>query len=144
MDRSSYNTKQKRLIYNFFSDNPEKQFSAKEIAEKIKYHDKIGESTVYRLIKKMTEDGEIRRFSGKNTKSVVYQFAGKNSHCDKHFHLKCMNCGELIHLDCASVKNFETHMDEHHGFSIDHIKTVIYGTCFSCNKKIKKEHNSDE
>lgn len=135
IDRSSYNTKQKQLIYGFFAANPDKQLSAKEIYNHLKQQSPIGESTVYRLIKKMTENEEIRRFSGKNVKSVVYQFAGKNEHCNEHFHLKCISCGELIHLDCDLIKAFEKHMDSQHGFSVDHAKTVIYGTCAECGKK---------
>ena len=137
-----YQTKQKQLIYAFFAKHPNRHFSAKEVAENLKMSAQIGESTVYRLIHKLTEDGEIRRFHGKNSKSVVYQFAGKDAHCDEHFHLKCSGCGQLIHLDCALVKDFEAHMGSHHGFSIDHTKTVIYGTCESCHEK--KEHNHEQ
>ncbi len=136
MNRShQYQTKQKQMIYAFFAANPNRQFSAKEVADNLKTRTQIGESTVYRLIKKLSEDGEIRRFHGKNSKSVVYQFAGKGAHCDRHFHLKCSGCGKLIHLDCALIKEFEAHMGSHHDFSIDHTKTVIYGTCGTCSEK---------
>ena len=136
MDRkTSYNTKQKQIIYRFFEENREKQFSAKEIFESLKDDAEIGESTVYRLIKTLTDDGAIRRFNGKNTKSIVYQFAGKNEHCHEHLHLKCSDCGELIHLDCELSKEFEEHMGKHHGFLIDPIKTIFYGTCMECVKK---------
>lgn len=142
-DRNSYNTKQKQLIYDFFAANPDRQFSAKEVSNSVKQQAKIGESTVYRLIKKLTEDGEIRRFSGKDVKAVVYQFANQSEHCHEHFHLKCTGCGELIHLDCGLVKEFEAHMTSHHGFSIDHLKTIIFGTCANCanKKEIKHETN---
>lgn len=144
IDRSSYHTKQKQLIYDFFAANPEKQFSTEEIFHSLEQNAVIGKSTVYRLIKKMTESGEIRRFSGKNVKSVVYQFASKNEHCHEHFHLKCTGCGELIHLDCGLVKDFENHMGSRHGFSIDHVKTIIYGTCANCgNTKKEKTHEKN-
>ena len=137
---NGYQTRQKQIIYAFFAENPHFQFSAKEVASQLKQTAQIGESTVYRLIKKLTEDGEIRRFHGKNGKAVVYQFAGKSAHCDAHFHLKCSDCGQLFHLDCGLVKDFEAHMDSHHGFFIDHTKTVIYGTCAHCHKKEAAQH----
>lgn len=130
----SYRTKQKQLVLSFLAANPNMQYSAKEIAESIKKEAEIGESTVYRLIKKLTESGQIRRFSGKNGKSVVYQYAGQNGHCHEHFHLKCTNCGEFIHLDCKAVKSFEKHCFQHHGFMIDPMKTVFYGLCAFCAK----------
>ncbi len=139
--RNSYKTKQKQMIYDFFAANPDRQFSAKEVSDSVKKQAEIGESTVYRLIKKLTEDGEIRRFSGKNVKSVVYQFANQSEHCHEHFHLKCSGCGELIHLDCGLVKEFENHMNSHHGFTIDHVKTIIYGTCAACGKMKKEQKN---
>lgn len=142
--RSSYQTKQKQIIYDFFAANPDRQFSAKEVSDSVKKQAKIGESTVYRLIKTMTDSGEIRRFSGKNVKSVVYQFANQNEHCREHFHLKCTGCGELIHLDCGLVKDFEKHMNSHHGFAIDHVKTIIYGTCANCIKTKEEKINNDE
>ena len=139
-DKTSYRTKQKELLYAFLKAHPEKQYSAKEITALIKeHHADIGESTVYRLIKNLTDEGVLRRFSGKNAKSVVYQFAGQNEHCHEHFHLKCTDCGELIHLDCELLKSFEKHMGAHHGFSIDPVKTIFYGVCASCGKSQKKE-----
>ena len=99
-DRNSYNTKQKQLIYDFFAANPDRQFSAKEVSNSVKQQAKIGESTVYRLIKK------------------------------------------LIHLDCGLVKEFEAHMTSHHGFSIDHLKTIIYGTCANCANKKEIKHET--
>lgn len=138
-ERNFYQTKQKKLIYDFFLKNPHRQFSAKEVFDCVKSQAEIGESTVYRLIKRLTDDGDIRRFNGKNVKSVVYQFADKGDHCHEHFHLKCENCGELIHLDCGLVKEFEKHLGINHGFSIDHLKTVVYGICGACDKKHKEK-----
>ncbi len=138
-ERTSYRTKQKEMLYAFFKGHPEKQFSAKQIADGIKAQGAtdIGESTVYRLIKHLTDEGVLRRFNGKNAKNVVYQFAGQNEHCRKHFHLKCTDCGELIHLDCHLLKSFEEHMGAHHGFSIDPVKTIFYGVCASCKNNQK-------
>lgn len=133
--RGSYRTKQKQFIYNFFAQNPDKQFSAKEVANAIKAEASVGESTVYRLIKHLTDEGIVRRFHEKNGKSVVYQFADRTAHCHEHFHLKCTGCGELIHLDCNLVKSFEQHTGNHHGFTIDPVKTIIYGTCAACEQQ---------
>ncbi len=137
--KTSYHTKQKELIYEFFRLNPDKQYSAKEVSDTINQSAKIGESTVYRLIKKLTDDGEIRRFQGKNAKSVVYQFSDRTEHCTEHFHLKCLECGALKHLDCDLVSSLEQHMGNHHGFTIDPVKTIFYGTCAACKNLAKEQ-----
>lgn len=130
-----YRTKQKQLVLQFLANHPNTQFSAKEIAMRIQEVAEIGDSTVYRLIKNMTESGELRRFHGKNGKSVVYQYTDKTEHCHEHFHLKCTDCGEFIHLDCDLIKSFEEHCTRHHGFVIDPMKTVFYGLCEPCARK---------
>lgn len=133
--KTAYQTKQKRKLLEFFASHPDAQFSAREIADQIKSTSKIGESTVYRLIKTMTESGVLRRFHGKDTKSVVYQFAGNTTHCHQHFHLKCGECGELVHLNCELLSAFSAHMNEHHGFCLDPVQTILYGTCAACSEK---------
>lgn len=139
-EKNSYRTRQKQSVLDFLAANPHTQYSAKEIAERVKEQAQIGESTVYRLIKKLTESGEIRRFNGKDVKSIVYQYAGGNGHCHEHFHLKCTDCGEFIHLDCSLMKSFEKHCSAHHGFRIDPMKTVFYGVCASCAGRQKEVH----
>lgn len=133
-EKHPYHTKQKDKLLSFLATHPHKQFSAKEIALCVKKEGNIGESTVYRLIKKLTETGEIRRFHGQDGKTVVYQYANRNKHCHEHFHLKCTDCGELIHLDCSLMKSFSEHCTQDHGFQIDPVKTIFYGLCAACTK----------
>ncbi len=130
-----YNTKQKQLLINFFAENNNKQFSTKEINEYLCSKNKIGQSTVYRLISGLVEDGTIRRFRGSNAKSVVYQYVGSNHQCDKHFHLKCIECGLLIHLDCEHMEDLNSHINTEHNFDIDISKTILYGMCKACKEK---------
>lgn len=130
-----YNTKQKQALTEFFMQNNNRQYSAKEIAENMCAYAKIGKSTVYRLIDKMVSDGTLRRFRGADAKSVVYQYTGQNHECDSHFHLKCVNCGTLIHLECDSVSVLNQHIFTHHGFEVDPVKTVFYGLCKTCGRE---------
>ncbi len=134
-EKVTYQTKQKQILYDFLLVHADKQFSAREIAGRIKEENKIGESTVYRLIKNLTDEGVLRRFNGSNGKSVVYQFAGQTGHCHEHFHLKCSDCGALVHLDCNLLNSFRAHMGEHHGFLLDPVKTIFYGSCAHCAKQ---------
>ena len=129
-----YNTKQKQILINYFIRNANKHYSINEITDAVS-GDKIGKSTVYRLIDKMTKEGTVRRFNGNDGKSVLYQYTGNNHECDKHFHLKCTKCGILIHLECEYMNSFNKHIEADHKFEIDNSKTLIYGICSNCNER---------
>lgn len=129
-----YKTKQKQILIDYLKKNADKHYSIKEITDGVS-GDNIGKSTVYRLIDKMTEDGTMRRFRGNDGKSVLYQYLGECHECDNHFHLKCIECGLLIHLECEQMTSLNNHIDEHHKFKLDSSKTILYGKCSKCNQK---------
>lgn len=127
-----YNTKQKTILINYLKNYRDKQLSINEISEGVKDLG-IGQSTVYRQISNLCKDGEIKRFRAEG-KSVVYQYVGKDSHCHEHFHLKCSDCGKLIHLDCHEIMHLKGHIMQEHGFNIDIADSILYGKCEVCGK----------
>lgn len=134
-----YKTKQKDCMIEYFDKNPNKQYSAKEIAETLCSENRIGKSTVYRLIDKMVNEGTLKRFRGENAKSVLYQYVGIDNVCNSHFHLKCTNCGLLIHLKCDSMNEIKEHIKLHHNFAVDTSKTIMYGVCNKCSGEVFNE-----
>lgn len=131
--KNEYNTKQKQILIDFFSSHSEHQLSAGDVALGVK--DKgIGKSTVYRQINNLCVDGTIKRFRGDDGKSVLYQYLGRENHCDSHFHLKCTCCGTLIHLNCDSIMKLKNHIKQEHGFTVNVGDSVIYGICSKCSK----------
>ena len=128
-----YKTKQKKQLAEFFKNNTSKQLSVNEIVMGV-CPNGTGKSTVYRLISKMVEDGLLIRLRGDDGKSILYQYAGEGTGCAEHFHLKCTECGKLIHLDCDLFDKVGNHIKEEHQFIIDTKKTVLYGLCTDCNK----------
>lgn len=128
-----YNTKQKKQLADFFKNNTSKQLSVNEIVMGI-CPNGSGKSTVYRLISKMVEDGTLIRLRGDDGKSILYQYAGEETGCAEHFHLKCTECGKLIHLDCDLFDKVGNHIKDEHQFIIDTRKTVLYGLCTDCNR----------
>ena len=127
-----YKTRQKDCLTEFFKENPDRQYSAKEISDTVCKDNKIGKSTVYRLIEKMVNEGTLKRFRGEDAKSVLYQYVGIHNECNSHFHLKCTNCGILIHLECNSMIYIKEHIKLHHNFNVDVSKTIMYGVCSKC------------
>ena len=131
-----YNTKQKNELINYLKQNAARQMSVNEILDAVCGMGKTGKSTVYRRISAMVKDGTLLRVYGDDAKSVFYQYVGKDTHCDEHFHLKCTSCGSLIHLDCDELLKIGMHIKREHNFVIDTKKTIFYGLCKACRKDI--------
>ena len=95
----------------------------------------VGQATVYRMIDRMAERGELRKYVIDGTTAACYQLVGTpDADCREHFHLKCERCGRLIHVECEELSRIAAHMREEHGFSVDSSKTVFYGICGSCKQ----------
>jgi len=131
MNGREYKTSQKAAVLDFMRLNRDRQYSVNEIVENVT-SEGVGKSTVYRLVSRLAEEGALRRFTGDDCHSAVYQYVGDHHECDGHFHLKCTGCGKLVHLDCGRMAELAEHIGVSHAFSIDMKKTVIYGTCAAC------------
>ena len=66
-----------------------------------------------------------------NQTGTYYQY-NDTAVCSEHYHLKCIKCGGIIHLDCSFMINMEQHIEENHNFWVDNSKTIIYGICEKC------------
>lgn len=86
---------------------------------------------------KLEAQGLVRRYSLDDRGSACWQYTGgaEESECGAHFHLKCLRCGELYHLDCDHLQEIADHVRKDHGFAIDPSRTVFYGVCEACMKK---------
>ena len=130
----TYNTKQKSLIENFLKDNLDSQFTCEQIADSLKeMNTPVGKTTVYRCVEKLSSEGVIRKITGGASKSAYFQYIDKSMNCEGHMHLKCLKCGEFIHLGCDFLNNVSEHIQQHHNFKIDNSKTVLYGLCEKCS-----------
>ncbi len=128
MAEKSYRTKQRDSILAFFAANPDACLSAKDIIENPEIA--VGEATVFRCLAKLTADGSIKKYVGAGG-GALYQYNGKEA-CNSHFHLKCLVCGKIVHLDCSMMQSVGAHIAEGHDFAIDVSRTVLYGFCRTC------------
>ena len=130
-----YKTKQRDEVLRFFMDHEDECFSAREVYENVE----AGEATVFRAITALTESGLLTRYaagSGRN-EYATYRYNAKNANSE-HIHLKCEQCGRLIHMDCAFMREILNHFLSEHGFAVDCGRTVIYGLCETCQSE--EEH----
>ena len=129
-----YNTKQREVLLKFFTDNADAHFTAAEIELALAQKgEKLGKATVYRRLERLVEDGVVRRFVSDDAKVSCYQYAGGEA-CKNHYHLKCLKCGDLLHVECNYLDEMSRHVLEHHGFTVDTHKITICGVCEKCRE----------
>lgn len=94
----------------------------------------VGMTTIYRHLDKLVEEGTVKKYILDASTSACYEYVDTHSACEENgcTHLKCTNCGKLIHLYCDDLKATERHILEEHGFKADMTRTVICGLCENC------------
>ena len=144
---ASYQTAQKKILIEYMTKHCDTAFTVEELAEKIgedgcREH-VPGKSTLYRLMQKMVEDGRVKRFVKGNSRRFVYQIAA-GERCDSHLHLKCTECGKLLHMDDDESLEILSTVLAKNSFNIDEKKTVLLGKCGECSVKTAKEVHADK
>ena len=124
-----YNTEKRAELIDFLKLGGGRAFSIEEICSAI-LKDGRGKSTVYRLISKLVDEGEVRRIADGKNRHVTYQYI-HSGHCAQHLHLKCKDCGRLIHLDGELSSSLEERILKTEGFMLD-LGALLYGRCEKC------------
>lgn len=131
-----YRTAQKTLLLSFLKEHSEEQYSAAQLSEMM--NGTVGESTVYRLVDNLSKEGVIKAFPQRHGKGFLYQYH-RGQDCERHFHLKCRNCGRFSHLECEQSEALLAHILEEHGFAVDLTESIIYGVCEQCRTQEEKK-----
>ena len=132
----NYNTKQREAILGYIISLGDSHVTAAHIEEHFKSKKiNIGRATIYRHLDRLTESGDVRKYTTDGVSGACYQYAVNSENCDTHFHLKCDYCDELIHLECDELNEIQRHVFEKHAFQVNTLKTVLYGKCENCMEK---------
>lgn len=124
-----YNTHQRKALIDFLQSNSDKAFTIEEIVNCMNGNE-ISQSTAYRLMTKLVEDGLVHRSVKGNSRSFVYQFIN-NEKCEGHLHMKCTDCGKVYHLDHDVTALIQNDIKKNTAFEIDS-HTVLLGKCNTC------------
>ena len=130
---AGYQTKPRRQLLNFLAEQPDRSFTAEELAQALSERhgaDAPGKSTVYRLVAKLVQEEQLKRFEPEGSHRSFYQIIGCEGH--DHLHLKCTDCGRLIHMKESASEHLLLDILRANGFSVDEHKTVIFGRCNEC------------
>ena len=135
----SYKTKLKEDILGAFKSQADGLLGASDVyAILCSRGISLNLTTVYRNLDAMTRDGILIRFSEEGTGKAVYKYSGENGGCNGHLHLRCTECGAVVHLDCSFMKELEAHISALHGFSLSCGGSMLLGKCNKCKEQLGK------
>ena len=146
--KNTYQTPARRALLDFFAANPDRQFTAEQLCTLLcdasdrrgggsPKGEFVGKSTVYRQLSRLCTEGLLRRFEDiapDGSAVHVYQYLPSEG-CEQHFHLKCLCCGRVSHLDCTEADALLSHILADHGFAVDRGSSILYGRCTTCGGK---------
>ena len=128
----SYNTKQREILLQFFNNNPDKTFTAQQIAQNLK-DEGISVSAVYRNLSTLEKLGKVRKTAQSGSREALFMYVDMGK-CKQHLHLSCKKCGKTMHLDDKTAEILENSIFKNSDFNVDKTNTIIYGVCKKCNK----------
>lgn len=129
----TYKTEQSAKLLDFMMQHTNEQLPMQKVLAAMKAEG-VGESTVYRLMKGLVDEGKVRRFVCGNNRRFYYQ-AAKDEKCGHHMHLKCLSCGKMVHLSGFVSDFIEKNILAANRFALDGQMTLLYGKCENCQEK---------
>ena len=138
----TYRTAGRRRLLNFLQNHPDRQFTADELTGELSHPQdqtccKTSKSSLYRHLSELCDEGTVRKYRSDTQSAYVYQYVGE-SDCRHHFHLKCLECGTLVHLECAVSEELLAHISADHRFTVDSGRSILYGVCADCGSSCGK------
>ncbi|MEG0894669.1 MAG: transcriptional repressor [Oscillospiraceae bacterium] len=136
MRSGGYNTKKKQMILDYLQQNNENAVTADDIFNFLKQNDiEISISTVYRFLDRLVLENKLMVFTSNDSKKSSYKMVDEKKNCCQHLHLKCLECGKVVHLDCDFMDEFAKHINKDHNFNLKCENSVLYGKCKDCSLK---------
>lgn len=126
----AYNTKQKNEILSFFRAHSDESFTLDRVCEAL-CPSGIGKSSVYRIAATLAEDGILKRTQDGSGGKSSYQLMECGG-CREHLHLKCRECGRVVHLDEEISHALEERLISTAGFRLEQ-SAMLYGRCEECS-----------
>ena len=128
---SRRNTIQKDLVRNAVCEM-KRHVTANEVYEFVKEScSTIGKGTVYRNLDILVEEGDLRKVEVSDGPNR-FDLTLKN-----HYHVRCVNCGEISDVDMDEILGLLEKIHDTHGTDFLGYDILFKGICPKCQKKIK-------
>lgn len=122
-------TAQRDLILEVFL-RTEKHLSSEDLYDLVKKEDpSVGQTTVYRTLKLLTEAGlasEVRFGDGRTHYEHNYNHL-------PHDHMVCTNCGKIIEFHLPELLTMQNKIAAQHNFAITEAFLRVQGLCENCH-----------
>ena len=132
-------TAQRDLILDVFL-RTEEHLTSEDLYRLVQREDpNIGQTTVYRTLKLLTEAGlarEVRFGDGRSR----YEHNYKHQH---HDHMICMECGEIIEFYSEELEAIQDAMAAKHRFEVRQHLLRILGICANCRRQSRARTKED-
>ncbi len=133
---SQYKTKQSEELLSYLRTTRGSHIAAADIvAHFASQGKKISVATVYRQLERLVDGGQLNKYFLAEGGGAHFEYINQEEDCAPLcFHCRCQQCGTLIHLQCQSLNQVQSHLLDGHGFTLDPIRTVFYGVCRDCSQ----------
>lgn len=126
-----YQTKQKKMIYDYLLKHSTEHFTIEKVYIALNAKGpNVGKTTIYRFFKQLVTENKLRAYISPKNDNTCYHFISRQS--EEEFHFKCECCESLIHFDCEQYNTFIKHLQETHSITVNNMKTILYGRCSTC------------
>ncbi len=126
-------TSQRRLILDVFLKT-ERHVSSEDLYNLVKKKDpSVGQATVYRTLRLLSESGIAREV---NFGDGLSRYEHEYGH-EHHDHLICERCRQSIEVLDPRIEALQVKLAREHGFQITSHKLDIFGICAKCRAKLK-------
>ena len=135
MSKGGYKTKQRSKITSYLETRTGEHITVADVCEYFeKQGDPIGQTTVYRQLEKMVDEGIVNKYIIDGNSPACFEYMGEGEHHEDEvcFHCKCEKCGDLIHMHCHELESIAGHLLKDHNFVLNPRRTVFYGLCEKC------------
>lgn len=124
-------TAQRGLILDAFLKR-EEHLSAEQLYDIVKKRDpSIGQATVYRVLKLISESGLAREVDFGDG-LLRYEHSYNHPH---HDHLICRGCGKTVEVMDSVIEELQKRVAEKFGYELTDHEMYLYGQCASCRSK---------
>lgn len=135
--RNPYNTKQKRLVLSCMAAHDDTYLTVDEVRDLLhKEGAEVGRATIWRILESAAFEGAMAKVACSERGAARYR--SRRSAAPGQGQLSCLRCGRALPLDCSMLESFASHVEDHHKFTIDRSRTVLYGVCGSCSAEEPK------
>ncbi len=130
--RGSYHTEQQQNVLDYLKKHLRTYHTVQDVFENLNAEGKtIGYTTVYRTLRKLSDNGKVIKVFGINGQAARYKYKD-TSNLALNGELYCKKCGAVTPLYCHEIDAFTRHLSTNHHFVLNAEKLVLYGYCKSC------------